>query len=106
MLGSVDANTGDELLGWDTDQFLMDFRRATQIMKIVIEQDGLAPGGLNFDAKVRLVFKVWKPLFLQRVKGVRPASGAPRIYKPGGHVSGAHRFHGHVCPWLARCRKN
>lgn len=52
VLGSVDANTGDELLGWDTDQFLMDYRRATQIMKVVIEQDGLAPGGLNFDAKV------------------------------------------------------
>ncbi len=51
-LGSVDANTGDELLGWDTDQFLTDVRRATQVMGVVLEQGGLAPGGLNFDAKV------------------------------------------------------
>ena len=54
MLGSVDANTGDEQLGWDTDQFLTDVKRATQIMKVVLEQGGLAPGGLNFDAKVRV----------------------------------------------------
>ena len=52
-LGSIDANTGDELLGWDTDQFPMDVKQTFQTMLIVLEQGGLAPGGLNFDAKVR-----------------------------------------------------
>jgi len=53
MLGSVDANTGSPDLGWDTDQFPMDIRNATMVMKIILEQNGIAPGGLNFDAKVR-----------------------------------------------------
>jgi xylose isomerase len=53
MLGSVDANTGDELLGWDTDQFPSNVKHATKIMLTVMEQGGLKPGGLNFDAKVR-----------------------------------------------------
>lgn len=53
MLGSVDSNTGDPLLGWDTDQFPMDIKKCTLTMKIVLEQKGLEPGGLNFDCKVR-----------------------------------------------------
>jgi xylose isomerase len=53
MLGSVDCNTGDPMVGWDTDQFLMDEKKAVLVMKRVIEMGGLAPGGLNFDAKVR-----------------------------------------------------
>lgn len=52
MLGSIDSNTGDQALGWDTDNFPMDFKKTTLVMKAVIEQGGLAPGGLNFDAKV------------------------------------------------------
>lgn len=53
MLGSVDANRGDMLLGWDTDQFPSDIYSATLSMLVILEQGGLAPGGLNFDAKVR-----------------------------------------------------
>ncbi|MBY0587513.1 xylose isomerase [bacterium] len=53
MLGSVDANFGDLLLGWDTDQFPTDYYLTTQCMLVILEQGGLAPGGLNFDAKVR-----------------------------------------------------
>jgi xylose isomerase len=53
LLGSVDANRGDLLLGWDTDQFPTDLYLTTGIMLILLEQGGLAPGGLNFDAKVR-----------------------------------------------------
>jgi xylose isomerase len=52
-LGSVDANTGDENSGWDTDQFPMDVKKALLTMWIIVEQGGLQPGGLNFDAKVR-----------------------------------------------------
>jgi xylose isomerase len=52
-LGSIDANTGDLLLGWDTDQFPTDIYLTTQCMLVILEQGGLAPGGVNFDAKVR-----------------------------------------------------
>jgi len=53
MLGSIDANTGSPDLGWDTDQFPMDIKNCTLLMKVIIDQGGLAPGGLNFDCKVR-----------------------------------------------------
>ncbi len=53
FLGSVDANTGDLLLGWDTDQFPTDVYMTTKIMLAFLKYGGLAPGGVNFDAKVR-----------------------------------------------------
>jgi len=52
-LGSIDANRGDELLGWDTDQFPTDIYLTTQIMLVVLGMGGFKSGGLNFDAKVR-----------------------------------------------------
>jgi xylose isomerase len=52
-LGSVDANRGDLLLGWDTDQFPTDIYSATLAMMVILKQNGLGTGGLNFDAKVR-----------------------------------------------------
>jgi len=52
-LGSIDANFGNLLLGWDTDQFPTDLYLTTQIMLVILEQGGLKPGGTNFDAKVR-----------------------------------------------------
>ncbi len=53
FLGSVDANTGDLLLGWDTDQFPTDVYLTTKIMLVFMKYGGIAPGGINFDAKVR-----------------------------------------------------
>jgi len=52
-LGSIDANTGDLMLGWDTDQFPTDIYLTTQCMLVILGQGGLASGGVNFDAKVR-----------------------------------------------------
>jgi xylose isomerase len=52
-LGSIDANTGDMLLGWDTDQFATDYYLTTQTMYYVLKHGGLGSGGVNFDAKVR-----------------------------------------------------
>src|SRR5947207_3022678 len=53
LLGSIDANRGDLLLGWETDQFPTDIYLTTQCMLVILEQGGLSPGGINFDAKVR-----------------------------------------------------
>ncbi len=52
-LGSVDANRGDLLLGWDTDQFPADLYSTTLAMLVILKQNGLGSGGLNFDAHVR-----------------------------------------------------
>ena len=52
-LGSIDANRGDELLGWDTDQFPTDIYQTTEVMLKVLETGGFTTGGLNFDAKRR-----------------------------------------------------
>src|SRR4051812_26242300 len=53
ILGSIDANTGDMLLGWDTDQFPTDIYLTTQCMYCVLKYGGFSKGGVNFDAKVR-----------------------------------------------------
>ena len=52
-LGSIDANQGDLLLGWDTDQFPTNIYDAVLAMIEVLKNGGIAPGGLNFDSKLR-----------------------------------------------------
>jgi len=70
FLGSIDANTGDTLLGWDTDQFPMDLRSTTLAMQVIIDQDGLSPGGLNFDAKLRRESTDLEDLFIGHIGGM------------------------------------
>ncbi len=53
MLGSIDANQGDLLLGWDTDQFPTNIYDTTLAMYEVLKMGGFTSGGLNFDSKVR-----------------------------------------------------
>ncbi len=53
MLGSIDANQGDMLLGWDTDQFPTNIYDTALAMYEVLKAGGFTAGGLNFDAKVR-----------------------------------------------------
>lgn len=53
MLGSIDANTGDLLVGWDTDQFNTDVKELTLAMMSILKFGGLGSGGFNFDAKLR-----------------------------------------------------
>jgi len=52
-LGSIDANTGDPLVGWDTDQFPTDIYLTTRCMLCILQMGGFTTGGVNFDAKVR-----------------------------------------------------
>nr|QGJ83124.1 xylose isomerase [uncultured Ruminococcus sp.]QGJ83189.1 xylose isomerase [synthetic construct] len=51
--GSIDANQGDVLLGWDTDQFPTNIYETTMCMYEIIKAGGFTRGGLNFDAKTR-----------------------------------------------------
>jgi xylose isomerase len=67
MLGSVDANRGDLLLGWDTDQFPTDLYGTTFAMYVILGQGGLGSGGLNFDAKVRRGSTDLQDLFLAHI---------------------------------------
>jgi xylose isomerase len=53
MLGSIDANRGDQFNGWDTDQFPINLYELTEAMLVILEAGGLQGGGVNFDAKIR-----------------------------------------------------
>lgn len=69
LLGSVDANQGDLLLGWDTDQMPTDIYTTTLAMYEILENGGLAPGGLNFDCKVRRGSFELEDLFIGHIVG-------------------------------------
>eukprot|EP00249_Psilotum_nudum_P016100 c25657_g1_i1 orf=91-1557(+) len=70
LLGSIDANTGDYQTGWDTDQFLVDVAEATLIMLTVVKNGGIAPGGFNFDAKLRRESVDVEDLFIAHISGM------------------------------------
>ncbi|MCR4590670.1 MAG: xylose isomerase [Lachnospiraceae bacterium] len=53
VFGSVDANQGDTLLGWDTDQFPTDVYGSGLAMYEILKAGGFTTGGLNFDSKQR-----------------------------------------------------
>jgi len=53
MLGSIDANRGDNQNGWDTDQFPVNIYEVTEAMLVFLQSGGLQGGGINFDAKIR-----------------------------------------------------
>ncbi|QRD56946.1 xylose isomerase [Xanthomonas citri pv. durantae] len=70
LLGSIDANRGNAQNGWDTDQFPTDLYDTVGAMLVVLRQGGLAPGGLNFDAKVRRESSDPQDLFLAHIGGM------------------------------------
>jgi xylose isomerase len=53
IFGSLDINRGDEMLGWDTDQFPHDVQQVALALYHVLRGGGIGAGGLNFDAKLR-----------------------------------------------------
>jgi xylose isomerase len=69
MLGSIDANTGDLLLGWDTDQFNTDVKELTLAMVSILRAGGLGAGGFNFDAKLRRPSIDLEDLFYAHIGG-------------------------------------
>ncbi|KAL4448421.1 hypothetical protein ABPG75_005640 [Micractinium tetrahymenae] len=87
LLGSIDANSGDPQTGWDTDQFPTDIRETTLMMLTVLRQGGLAPGGLNFDAKLRRESTAIEDLVLAHISGMdamaRGLRNAARLLEDG-----------------------
>jgi len=71
MLGSIDANTGDMTLGWDTDQFCTNVRETTMVMLYVMKMGGFTKGGgLNFDAKNRRESTDLEDFFIAHIGGM------------------------------------
>lgn len=70
VLGSVDANQGDPMLGWDTDQFPTNIYDTTLAMYEILLAGGLHKGGLNFDSKVRRGSFEEDDLFLAYIAGM------------------------------------
>ena len=53
LFGSLDINQGDPQNGWDTDEFLHNIYDATHLIMILLSENGIGNGGMNFDAKTR-----------------------------------------------------
>ncbi|GAB2539669.1 xylose isomerase [Gracilibacillus alcaliphilus] len=79
ILGSVDANQGDPLIGWDTDEFPADIYATTLAMYEIIKNGGLGSGGLNFDAKVRRGSFEQDDLFYAHIAGMDAFAAGYRI---------------------------
>jgi xylose isomerase len=70
MLGSIDANRGDNQNGWDTDQFPNNLNDLTEAMIIILENGGFRGGGVNFDAKIRRNSTDPEDLFYAHIGGM------------------------------------
>ncbi len=70
VFGSIDANQGDMLLGWDTDQFPTNVYDATLCMYEVLKEGGFTNGGLNFDAKARRQSNTFEDILLAYISGM------------------------------------
>jgi xylose isomerase len=70
FFGSIDANQGDQLLGWDTDQFPTNVYDAAYCMFEVLKAGGFTRGGLNFDAKVRRASNTLEDIFIAYIAGM------------------------------------
>ena len=70
VFGSIDANQGDVLLGWDTDQFPTNVYDAALAMYEVLKAGGFTNGGLNFDAKARRGSYTMEDIFYSYIAGM------------------------------------
>lgn len=70
MLGSVDANQGDLLLGWDTDEFPSNVYDTTMCMYEILKAGGMKYGGLNFDSKNRRASYTLEDMFYGYILGM------------------------------------
>lgn len=93
-LGSIDANRGDELVGWDTDQFPTDIYLAVDVMLAVLGMGGFKEGGLNFDAKRRRESHTPADLFHAHIGGMD-------TFARGLKVAAAIRADGRIAQFTA-----
>ena len=71
VLGSLDANQGDKLIGWDMDEFPTDLYETSTVMWEVLAEGQIGPhGGLNFDAKPRRTSFTAEDLFRSHIAGM------------------------------------
>ena len=70
LLGSIDANHGEPLNGWDTDNFPTNLYEAIEAMIVVLEAGGIGTGGFNFDAKLRRNSTDLEDLFIGHIAGM------------------------------------
>ena len=71
VLGSLDANQGDKLIGWDMDEFPTDLYETSTLMWEVLAEGQIGPhGGLNFDAKPRRTSFTAEDLFRSHIAGM------------------------------------
>ena len=71
VLGSLDANQGDKLIGWDMDEFPTDLYETSTVMWEVLAEGQIGPhGGLNFDAKPRRTSFAAEDLFPSHIAGM------------------------------------
>lgn len=90
LLGSLDVNQGDPYNGWDTDEFLHDITDATLLMMEILKAGGIAPGGMNFDAKVRRSSTDLEDIFIAHISSMdtlaRGLITADRIISESGLI--------------------
>ncbi len=79
VFGSIDANQGDTLLGWDTDQFPTNVYDTTLCMYEVLKAGGFTKGGLNFDSKTRRGSNTEEDIFLAYIAGMDAFAQGLRI---------------------------
>ena len=70
MLGSIDANRGDEQVGWDTDQFPNSVDELSLAVFEILRAGGLTTGGFNFDTKLRRQSMDHDDLFHAHIGGI------------------------------------
>ena len=85
MLGSIDANRGDNQNGWDTDQFPINIYETVEAMLVIIQSGGFTTGGINFDAKTRRNSTDLEDIFIAHIAAMdtfaRALTIADRILK-------------------------
>lgn len=90
MLGSIDANKGDYLAGWDTDEFPTNLYEVVEAMLVIMKAGGLGRGGVNFDAKTRRNSTDPADLFIAHIGGMdvfaRALLAASRLLKESAYL--------------------
>ena len=70
IFGSIDINRGDPRNGWDTDQFPNNAQELVPALVQLVQDQGFATGGFNFDAKLRRQSVDPSDLYVAHIGGI------------------------------------